>query len=266
MAARHQLTPRGAILLLAVAAATLCASPLAAATAFEAHASSTIGAASGATHGGRVAELGGASVHGVADGDRGRIEVREGQPPLAPQGAVILTTDGGKTARLYDSETATCRFWVPAVRASVVSPAIEGLKVEKTIEEAGPAIAGQPTRHYRFVTTYTSAAGGERLSTRRVEDVWTTLSAGDAALRLWLSPAASTGDVDLDARIAAGMKSVTGVALRRTTEVTVTAAKGAPRTVTSHLEVTRYGAASSLPPSTFEPPFDCKVLTPTDRS
>ena len=251
-----------------VAAATLGASPLAAATIFEARSSSGIGASSGATASGRLAQLGGAVVHGIADGDRGRIDVLEGQPPLAPRGAVILTADGGKTARLYDVGTTTCRFWTPAVPASVVAPAIEDLRVERTIDEAGPAIAGQATRHYRFVTTYATVAGSERLTTRRVEEVWATLSPGDPALRLWLAAAASTGDADLDARIAAGMKSVAGVVLRRTTEISVTAAKGATRTVSSHLEVTRYEAeaSSSLPASTFDAPFDCKVLTPADRS
>lgn len=262
MAARAQLSRR-ASLLLAVAATTLTASSLAAATVFEARTSASLEAAAGEQRPARLADLAASSVRGIADGERGRIEVREGRGPLAPQGAVIVTTDGGTTARLYDAVTKTCRFWTPAARPAPGSVHGE-LSVAKTLEEAGPTIAGQPTRHYRFITTYETSTGGERLRTRRVEDVWAMPVAADPALRLWLSPAASTGDLRLDARLAAAMPEIGGVALKRTTTTSVTGASGAARTVTSTLEVTRFETEAKPPASTFVEPFDCKVLSPAD--
>jgi hypothetical protein len=261
VAARAQLSRRASLLLLAVAATTLPASPLAAATVFEARTSASLEAAAGEQSPARLADLAASSVRGIADGERGRIDVLEGRGPLAPQGAVILTADGGKTARLYDAVTKTCRSWTPAMRPAPGSIQRE-LKVEKTLEEPGPVIAGQPTRHYRFLTTYETTTAGERLRIQRVEEVWVTSEAADPALRLWLPPAASTGDLELDARLAAATQEIRGVALKRTTTTSVTGDSGTPRTATSTLEVTRFETGASPPASAFVEPFDCKLLSP----
>ena len=56
----------------------------------------------------RLPAFGDATVDGVIDNDHGRLEYRESGAGSLPKGSIVVTTDGARTAKLYNVEEHTC--------------------------------------------------------------------------------------------------------------------------------------------------------------
>ncbi len=224
----------------------------------------------------RLAALTDSTVRGWVDGDLGRIEFLESGNGAWPKGGFLLTGDGGRTARFFDPAARKCRSWVPffSARSSPPGPArepgpFENFRAKKTLDEAGPAIAGVATRHYRFVIAYdtsvSGAAAARRLHTERTDDIWAAPGLQDPALAIWLTARARrTGNDKLDGKLDEATAEVRGAALKRVTVVKVELEGRPPQTTTTTVEVTQL-TREEVPASMFLDPFPCKILTPEDR-
>jgi len=214
-----------------------------------------------ASEGFDLARLSNATVRGWAQGDRGRIDFLGEEGDIVGEGSLLLTEDGGASARLYDSVRRTCLPW-EGNAGSLAAGEVSGLTVEKVTDEPGPLVAGLPTRHYRFDLAWQVAGkASEQAPTWRwkvVEEFWATPGLTDAALTLCLNTQTrSTGDPEADGRVAAAFDAVEGTPLRR---VTVIAVETGERTMQSTvtLEVTEL-EHKAPPAGTFEVPDACRA-------
>ena len=201
----------------------------------------------------RLLSLADSTVRGWVDGDRALVEFLESRNRAWPKGSILLTTDGGQTVRFFDKAAKKCRPWSPSAGIGRYRPAVAGtsvplenLRVEKALDEAGPKIAGVPTRHYRFAIAYDSsvrsAGATMRLHTEKVEDIWATAEFSDPALAIWLNARAPrTGNDKLDGELAEAMAQVRGVPLKRVTVEKIELEGRPPQTTTTTVEVTPAG-------------------------
>jgi hypothetical protein len=204
------------------------------------------------------------------EGENAKIEFTESANPVAPAGSYILTRDGGRTVVLVNPEEKTWAEWdleamlgaVGAVFQSMgpmLNLTISNVGVEKLGEEAGGAIHGLPTTHYRYRTGYSmqmKVIGIKRTSSvEQVQDVWSTDALDDVALGVWLQKTPTTGFEDIDRLIEAEMSTVHGVPLKMEQVSTMTGEKGKRSSVTrTSMEVTELERGVSIPPATFEIP------------
>ena len=97
----------------------------------------------------------------------------------------------------------------------------ESPKIEKLLDEDGGTVAGLPTRHYRYRTSYTvkvNMPGARPISTVVEEDIWATQQLADPALKVWLKQEPpTTGDSQVDEMIRAEMAKAEGFPLKRVT-------------------------------------------------
>lgn len=224
----------------------------------------------------RPLPLGHSTVRGWVDGDRGKIEFADAGNRATPEGDVLLTTDGGKTIRYFDLERKECHPWTrPAAResragpGSPVSTSFKNVRVEKTLDEPGPVIAGLPTRHVRLKSEYDTVVAGQgsvhRSRTAATDDLWVAERLRDPGFAVWLttgSPGAEGGD--LGAKLDAALSDVPGTPLKRVTVATVAFDRGKPVTTTTAVEVTRL-RREKIAASTFAPPLDCARRTGQGR-
>ncbi|HET9794655.1 MAG TPA: hypothetical protein VFS34_09350 [Thermoanaerobaculia bacterium] len=224
----------------------------------------------------RLAGIGGSTVRGWVDAERGKIEFVESDNPATPKGDVLLTTDGGKTLRYFDLERKECRPWTPpAARetrigpGSPVSTSFRNVRVEKVLDDAGPVIAGLSTRHCRVKSEYDTLLQGQgssrRAHTVTIDDLWVAEELRDPAFSVWLtkgSPGAAGGE--LGAKLDAVLTGVPGAPVRRVTSTTVAFDGGRPATTTTRTEVTGLHR-ETIPPPAFDPPLDCTKRTGHER-
>lgn len=224
----------------------------------------------------RLAGMGGSTVRGWVEGDRGKVEFVESSNPATPKGDALLTTDGGRTLRYFDIARKECRPWTgPSPReirvgpGSAVSTFFRNVRVEKTLDEPGPVIAGLPTRHWRIESEYDTLIEGQRSShrshTATTDDLWVAEKLRDAGFSVWLtkgSPGAAGGD--LGAKLDAVLAGIAGTPVKRVSATTVAFDGGKPVTTTTTVEVTRL-LSEKIPTSTFDPPLDCVNRTGQER-
>ena len=194
-------------------------------------------------------------VEAWVDGDNAKVTFAESDHPMLGAGTYLLTNDGGQTLYHVNPEEKT---YSPFDLGSILAGAgamLKGLgpmmkisfsnqKVEKLGEEAGPAILGYATTHYRFRTAYdleVKVMGmGQSSHNETVTDTWATTALSDRGFGAWLRrEPPKTGIADLDELIANEVtKSVKGVPLK---VVAVTKSKdqrGRETTATTTMEVT----------------------------
>ncbi len=194
-------------------------------------------------------------VEAWVDGDNAKVTFAESDNPILGEGTYLLTNDGGQTLYLVNPDEKTYSpFDLGAVVAgagamlkgmgAMVKISFSNQKVEKLGEEAGPAILGYKTTHYRFRTAYDSEIKvmgmGQSSHNETVTDTWATTELSDRGFGAWLRrEPPSTGIADLDEMIANDVsKSIQGVPLK---VVTVTKSKdqrGRETTATTTMEVT----------------------------
>ncbi|HLE60141.1 MAG TPA: DUF4412 domain-containing protein [Thermoanaerobaculaceae bacterium] len=198
-------------------------------------------------------------------GDHGKTMFEESSSPLMGKGTYIITKDGGKTMYLVSPEDKTYMKWdldsimgFAGGAMKMMNMKFSDPKVEALGEEPDGLIAGIPTVHYRFRTSYTMSMSFMMMKkTTRVvkeEDIWAAPKLIDAALGIWLRKTPpKTGNEDLDGLIKAEMGKVQGFPLKRKTVTTNTDEKGKVETNTVTMEVTELQMVP-VPDSTFEIP------------
>jgi len=209
-------------------------------------------------------------VEGWVSGDNARVDIKESWNPVLKPGAYLITKDGGKAIFLVDPEEKTYAEWDLQGMLGAAGAMMNGMgpvlkvefsepKVEKLLEEAGPAIVGLPTRHYRYRTSYSMKMKvlgmGNESSIVSEEDIWSTDSLQDAALSVWLrSDAAKTGNEQLDKLIASSRGKVAGFPLKMVTVSTSTNKKNKQTTTRTTMEVTELDTKANPPGGSFEIP------------
>ncbi|HVT61451.1 MAG TPA: DUF4412 domain-containing protein [Thermoanaerobaculia bacterium] len=209
-------------------------------------------------------------VEAWVSGPKARIEFRSSDNPIARTGSYVLTQDGGKTLYLVDPQDKTYSQWSVDGMLGLVGGILKGLgpllkiefgapRVEKLLEEDGGLVAGQPTRHYRYRTTYTTKVRvfgfGNSSDTVQEQDLWIASKLTDPGLAVWLrSDPPRTGNPDFDQMIAANREKYQGFPLKSATVTTSTQQKSGKQSVSrTSQEVTELSAAA-VPDSRFELP------------
>jgi len=216
------------------------------------------------TTGTRFPAIGDATVQGVVDGERGRLEYLKSGLGSLPQGTVLITDDGAKTRKLYNARDHSCGDAL-APTAQAAAPVYQHLKVDKILDEPGPKMHGVPTRHLRYSIAYdlTSGSGASAQSHPGTiaTEVWVAPSLTDPAFALWLTSSPHTGNADADRQLADTMKDFPGAALKRIQQTTLNLGEGKQQNATSTMEVTHL-VRHRPDAKALAPPFECRMPTP----
>ena len=219
--------------------------------------------------GGKSAEKQNMVVKAWASGDSGKVVFEESENPMMGKGTYIITKDGGKTMFLVDPKEKTYMKWDLESMMGLLGGAMKMMnlkftdpKVEALGEEPDGLVAGVPTVHYRFRTTYAMSMSFMMMKKNskvvKDEEIWAATKLADAALGIWLRKAPpKTGNEDMDKLIKAEMGKVQGFPLKRKTVTTSTDEKGKKEVTTITMEVTELQMVP-VPDSTFEIPSDYK--------
>jgi len=172
------------------------------------------------------------TVRALVSGTRAKVTFLQSGTKIAQSGDYMLSPDQGNTLFLISPGTRTYTRYDTRTMMSGMGQMVQGMrgmmkvqfespKVEKLLEEDGGVIAGLPTRHYRYRTSYVVSmhiTGDKKATTEIEEDIWTTTHLTDPALAIWLKKGpAATGDDQLDSMIRAEMDKVQGFPLKRIT-------------------------------------------------
>jgi len=181
------------------------------------------------------------TVHAYVSGVRAKVVFVESQADDYAVGDYMLSPDEGRTLYLVSPVTKTyTKYDVQAMMAGMgcmvqgmrglMKVNFESPKIEKLLEEDGGLVAGLPTRHYRYRTSYTVSmhiTGAKKVSTVLEEDIWTTDRLVDPALKVWLKQEPpTTGDEQVDKMIHAEMAKIEGFPLKRVTVTRTDDARG----------------------------------------
>lgn len=212
-------------------------------------------------------------VEAWASGDKAKIvflDVTGGGTPFARKGGYMITKNGGKDLYLIDPEEKTYAKWSVEGMLGMVGSLVNGLgpllkiefgepKVEKKLDEDGGEIAGYPTHHVQYRTSYSMKVKviGISSSSNVVsdEDYWFASKWSDLGMRVWLrAEPPRTGNEAFDKLVAAAREKVEGIPLKTVTVTTTTQSKGNRQTVTrTSTEVTEL-KTMTVPDSTFDIP------------
>lgn len=219
--------------------------------------------------GGKGAEQQSSTVKGWVDGELARIEFTQSGNPMMAKGTYLITTDGGKEVFLVNPKEKTySKFDVEGMMQfaggamKMMNMKFSEPKVEKLGQAPNGLVAGLPTIHYQYRTSYTMSMNfmGMKRSTRIVneEEIWSAPKLIEAALGIWLrkSPP-KLGDDSLDNLLRAEMGKIEGFPLKRKIVQTSTDEKGKAEVTTTLMEVTSL-EMTSVSASMFEIPADFK--------
>ena len=198
-------------------------------------------------------------VKGVCDGEQARVEFTggSGMGPMMAPGSYLVTKDGGRTMHLVNPSERCYSVWdmqammgMAGGMMQMSGMKISNPKVEKLLEESGGTVAGYPTTHYRFRTSYgmeMNMFGMMKSSTAivRDEDIWATTRIADMGMGVWLKKQdMKTGNPDLDALIKAQTGKIQGIPLRMVSVNTTKDSSGRERVSRSVMEVKQLRSAS----------------------
>lgn len=193
------------------------------------------------------------TVRALVSGRRAKVTFLQAGSNVAQSGDYMLSPDQGNTLYLISPATRTYTRYDTRTMLAGMGQMVQGMrgmmkvtfeepKVEKLLEEDGGLIAGLPTRHYRYRTSYVVSmhvTADKKATTEIEEDIWTTTHLSDPALAVWLKKdPAPTGDQQLDAMIKAEMSKVQGFPLRRVTVTHMHDATGAEHNSRVEMQVT----------------------------
>jgi hypothetical protein len=224
--------------------------------------------------GGRAAAQQAMVVKAWASGDAGKVVFEQSRNPVMGQGTYLITKDGGKTMFLVNPKDKTYMKWDMESMMGFLGGAMtmmhfkyEDPKVEKLSEEPDGMVAGIPTVHYKYRTSYTVSMSmlmiHKTMHTVKEEDIWAAPKLAEAALGIWLRKTPpKTGNEELDNMMRAEMGKIQGFPLKIRTVSTQTDEKGKTETTTTQMEVTEL-EMQSVPASTFEVPADYKETSMT---
>jgi len=180
-------------------------------------------------------------VRALVSGSKARVTFLEIHLPELGQGRYLLSTDEGKTVYLVDPAGQTFALWDAESMVSGMADLMRRMrrqmkihfeepKIVKLLDEKGEMVAGLPTRHYRYRTSYRvriEIAGNDTINTTVDEDIWTTSALQEPGLRLWLKQDPPTsGDEQLDRIIREEKSKIQGFPLKRITVTKTTDHQG----------------------------------------
>jgi hypothetical protein len=199
-------------------------------------------------------EGGDVTVRALVSGSRAKVTFLRSDSKVAAVGEYMLSPDQGVTLYLVSPGTRTYTRYDTRTMLSGMGQMVQGMrgmmkvtfespKVEKILDEDGGLIAGLPTRHYRYRTSYVVSmhiTGDRKATTEIEEDIWTTTHLADPALAIWLKKGpAATGDEQLDGMIRAEMDKVQGFPLKRIVVTHMHDATGAEHNSRVEMQVTQ---------------------------
>ena len=200
--------------------------------------------------GGANARMMGSTTHAWVDGARVKIEFSESGNPLMGAGSYLLSSDGGQKVFLVNPKNKTYSTWdisgmmgMAGGMMEMMNMKFKNCRVEKLLEEKGPALLGQPTTHYRYRTSYTMEMNlmGMAMASDTVkdEDLWITTALKDAGLSLWLNQQNNkTGNEQLDSMISAEMSKARGFPLKNVSTTTTRDNRGQQKVMKMSMEIT----------------------------
>ena len=205
----------------------------------------------------------------IIDGDRSRVDFVKGTG--YPIGTYLISTNGSRSLTFVDPTKKTFL----EVNAGTVSSALGAMKititnkkVDQTILEDHPIIAGLPTDHHRLNIRYdiSLSMGGLELkqAVNTIQDRYVTSAFGDVAETFIGSTALQTGNVELDDLIDLENRKIKGFTLKQVVNTTTTNSRaqvtGSPLkvnrtlTTTHEITVTSISPKASVPAATFMVP------------
>ncbi|HET9226705.1 MAG TPA: DUF4412 domain-containing protein [Thermoanaerobaculia bacterium] len=209
-------------------------------------------------------------VEGWVSGDKARVEFKESGNPMAKAGAYLITKDGGKTIYLVDPGEKTYAEWDIQAMLGLVGAVTQGMgpllkmefsdpKVEKLLDEDGGTVAGLPTRHTKYRTSYNMKVKvlgmGNEANVVTEQEIWATDRLQDVGLGVWLrSDPPRTGNPQFDKLIDAEVERATGFPLKTVTVSTTTQKKGKTTTTRSVMQVTQLDTKADIAAASFEIP------------
>ncbi len=209
------------------------------------------------------------SVKASIEGDKARIDFEDSGNSTMPAGSYLLTTDGGGTVFLVRPEDKTYgEFDLEAVMQMLGAMSDSGLldfqidnaRVETLDRGAGKTVAGIPTEHARFRTTYDMKIKvlgmGRTQNVETVQDIWYSDALQDAAMGIWLRKAPPRTGTELDELIDLEVAKIRGLPLETVSTMTTTGKKGKSTTTTTHTQVSDLRQGVSFPADTFVIPDD----------
>jgi hypothetical protein len=201
---------------------------------------------------------------GWVSGGNAKIEYVESGNPILPAGSYSISRDGGATQMVVNPKDRT--YYPLDLKGAMaglkgMDIRFDNLKVQKLLDEAGPLVAGVPTRHYRYRTSYrmTMQLMGSHVSEITMDDeIWSAPKLLDAALGMTLSKSALvTGNESFDKLIRAEYDKIQGFPLKKISTNTTSSEGKAPTTTHTTMEVTELHWMP-IPDSTFEVPAGYK--------
>lgn len=209
------------------------------------------------------------SVKASIEGDKARIDFEDSGNQTMPTGSYLLTTDGGRTLFLVKPQDKTYgEFDLEAVmrmlgaisESGLVDFQIDNARVETLDRGAGKTVAGMPTDHARFRTTYDMKIKvlgmGRAQKVETVQDIWYSEALSDAAMGIWLRKAPPRTGTELDELIDLEVAKIRGLPLETVSMMTTTGKKGKTTTTTTHTLVSDLRQGVSFPAGTFVIPDD----------
>ncbi len=219
--------------------------------------------------GGRGAAMQDMTVQAWVAGGNAKVEFEQSGNPMMGKGMYMVTKDGGQTLYMVNPEEKSYYKWdmdslmgMAGGMMKMMKLTYTDAKVEKISEEPDGLVAGVPTVHYKFRTSYTMSMSMMMMhkTTRvvKVEDVWAAPKLVEAGLGIWLRKTPpKTNNEQLDALLKAEMGKVVGFPLKTVTVETSTDEKGKSETTTTTMEVTEL-RMQVVPDSTFAIPAGYK--------
>lgn len=215
-------------------------------------------------------------VSAIVSGSRAKVTFLQGGTGVAAAGDYLLSPDAGRTLYMVSPATHTyTRYDVSSMLSGLgimvhdirglMKVTFESPKIEKIAETDGGRIAGLPTRHYTYRTSYTvsmQSPNVHKVTTTIEEDIWTTSQVTDSALGVWLKKdQPATGDEELDRMIRGEMDKVQGFPVKRVTVTHTLDSKGVEHIARSEMEVTALEQVS-VPDLDFAIPGDYREVRP----
>jgi hypothetical protein len=219
--------------------------------------------------GGRDAEMQDVAVQAWVSGGNAKVVFEESGNPLMGKGMYMVTKDGGKTVYMVNPEEKSYYKWdidslmgMAGGMMKMMNMTYTDPKVEKISEEPDGLVAGVPTVHYKFHTSYTMSMSmmmmKKKMHVVKDEEIWAAPKLVEAGLGIWLRKTPpKTNNEQLDAMIKAEMGKVEGFPLKMRMVQTSTDEKGKAETTTTTMEVTDL-RMQIVPDSTFEIPVGYK--------
>ena len=206
-------------------------------------------------------------------GDKAKVAFTDSTSPnpMTKKGTYLVTKDAGQTLYLVTPEEKSYAKLDLRALMGAVGSIMNGVgpllkiqfsepKVEKLADEDGGTVAGVPTHHTKYRTSYTMTMRvigfGSTSDVVTEQEFWTTTKLPDQGLGVWLrAEPLRTGNAEFDRMLSAEQYKIQGYPMKSVAVTTTTdKKKGRSTTSTSTMEVTQLDAGASVPASAFEIP------------